>query len=94
MNEACSVITTHLLRRFVEIPSGECLDEDIAGFEQERGFPLTVGAIDGTHIPIICPKEGGSDYYNHKGFYSVIMQAIVDCQGLFIDMYTLDGQCA
>ena len=87
VNETCSAITTNLLRRFVQIPSGECLDEDIAGFEQERGFPQTVGAIDGTHIPIICPKESGSDYYNRKGFYSVIMQAVVDYQGLFVDIY-------
>ena len=52
------------------------------GFETERGFPQVVGAIDGTHIPIICPQERGSDYYNRKGYYSVIMQAVVDYQGL------------
>ena len=87
VNETCKAITTHLLHKFVQLPQGERLEEDIAGFEAERGFPQVVGAIDGTHIPIICPEESGSDYYNRKGYYSVIMQAVVDYQGLFIDVY-------
>ena len=30
------------------------------------GFPQCVGAIDGTHIPIIAPKENALDYFNCK----------------------------
>ena len=51
------------------------------------GVPTGRGAIDGTHIPIIHPDESASDYYNRKGYYSVIMQAMVDFHGLFIDAY-------
>ena len=51
------------------------------------GFPQVAGAIDGTHIPIICPVENSSDYYNRKGFYSIIMQGLVDFRGLFMDVY-------
>ena len=72
-NETCSAITTYLLPRFVRISYGERLDEDIAGFEQEKGFPQAVGANDCMHILIVCSKESGFDYYNRKGFYSVIM---------------------
>ena len=32
------------------------------------------GAIDGSHIPIIAPKESHGDYLNRKGFYSLILQ--------------------
>ena len=49
-------------------------------------FPQTVGAIDGSHIPILKPVDCPSDYYNRKGFYSVIVQAVVDSRGLFIDV--------
>ena len=30
--------------------------------------------IDGTHIPIIAPHV---DYFNCKGWYSIVMQAVV-----------------
>ena len=46
-----------------------------------------VGAIDGTHIPIIKPDNSPSDYFNRKGFYSIIMQAVVDSSGIFLDAY-------
>lgn len=41
-------------------------------------FFSLLGAIDGTHIPIIAPKELPSDYYNRNGFYSIILQGVVD----------------
>lgn len=56
------------------------------GFKHHWGFPQTVGAIDGTHIPILQPQQGAADYYNRKGYYSVIMQAVVDFRGLFMDV--------
>lgn len=39
-----------------------------ASFQEIRGFPLVVGCIDGTHIPLICPYlENGEVFRNHKG---------------------------
>ena len=38
VTETCCMITTHFLFSLVQIPYGERLNEDIAGFEQERGF--------------------------------------------------------
>ena len=43
--------------------------------------------MDGTHIPITKPKESPSDYYNRKGYYSIIMQEFVDYRGVFMDAY-------
>jgi hypothetical protein len=45
-----------------------------------------VGAIDGTHIPIIAPHEHHADYYNRKCHHSVIMQAVVDYNYRFINI--------
>ena len=87
VNETCRAITTYLQNKFVCIPEGQRLDEDIAGFEHKIGFSQAVGAVDGTHIPIICPEDSDADYYNRKSFYSIIMQAVVDHRGLFIDVY-------
>lgn len=50
------------------------------------GFPQVVGAIDGTHIPILKPTECPSDYYDRKGFYSILIQGVVGSKGCFIDV--------
>jgi len=39
----------------------------VDGFEVTKGFSQAVGAIDGTHIPIIRPEQNPADYYNQKG---------------------------
>ena len=85
--ETCHAIATHLLPQYVQIPNGDRLKEIVEGFETFWGFPQAVGAIDGSHIPIIRPDESASDYYNRKGYYSIIMQAMVDFRGLFMDVY-------
>ena len=56
----------------------------MTGFEK-RGFPHCGGAIDGTHKPIEAPQDSPSDYHNRKGFYSVILQTMVDDVGNFTD---------
>ena len=63
------------------------LRDVITNFETCWGFPQTVGVIDVTHIPIACLQESASDYYSRKGYYSVIIQAVVGYGGLFIDAY-------
>ena len=56
-------------------------------FELILGFLQAVGAIDGTPIPIIRLQYSPADYYNRKGFYSIIMQGFVDFRGIFMDVY-------
>ena len=74
--ETCNAIATHLLPKYVTIPGKDKLKEIVDGFETCLGFPQAVGAIDGTHITILGPNESASDYYNRKGQYSIIMQAM------------------
>ena len=48
-----------------------------------RGFPCTIGAIDCTHIRVEKPPSIFSDeYVNHKGYYySMNVQATVNAKG-------------
>lgn len=41
---------------------------------RSHGIPGVVGAIDGCHIPCKAPIDNANDFYNQKGFYSIILQ--------------------
>ncbi|KAI8493920.1 hypothetical protein Bbelb_282670 [Branchiostoma belcheri] len=41
--------------------------------------PASCGAaVDGSHIEVKAPSEGHTDYFNRKGYHSVVLQAVVD----------------
>lgn len=46
-------------------------------FRNKWNFPFCVGAIDGKHVRIKCPWNSGSRHYNYKGYFSVVVLAVV-----------------
>lgn len=75
--QVCKAIVKLLVPKYITFPTDARLKHVMAGF-QKRGFPQFCGAIDGTHIPIEGPTNNASDYYNRKGWHSVILQGTVD----------------
>ena len=45
-----------------------------------------VAAVDGCHVPIIGPRQSPDDYVNRMEFHSLIIQGLVDCSYLFLDI--------
>ena len=43
--------------------------------------------IDGTHVAVRAPAMKHMDYYNRKGWYSIIVQGVVNHNYLFCIMY-------
>ncbi|CAI5641399.1 unnamed protein product [Oreochromis niloticus] len=66
----------------------EVVPRGVAGLACHRAFMKAVGAIDGCHIRIKCPSgPDGQCYRNRKLFPSIILQAVCDHRGCFIDTY-------
>ena len=69
----------------------DCQKTDLGGaeeFKHKWEFPQCAGAVDGTHIPIMSPEECPPDYFNQKGWHSVLMQGLVNHLGQFSNVYT------
>ena len=86
--EVCSFIVEVLFKRLVHLPvTREDIETEVAASLKRAGFPQAVGAVDGCHVTILAPNENPADYVNRKGFYSIILQGLVDSDYLFRDVY-------
>ena len=52
--------------KLIKWQPGQILRNTTKTFEDMKGFPRIVGAINGTHIPIKVPIENQNDYINRK----------------------------
>ena len=63
-----------------------------AGLARHRAFGKAAGAIDGCHVRIKPPSgPDGHCYRNRKLFSSIILQAVCDHQGRFLEIRTWAG---
>ena len=52
-------------------------------------IPQVVGAVDGTHVEILCPdSESRVDYFSRKQKYTINTQAVVGSDLIFLDVVT------
>ena len=62
-----------LLKKFIRWPFVSVMDNFAQEFQDIHNIPYVVGAVDGSHIPIIAPRLHAADYYNRKGFHSILL---------------------
>ena len=88
VHETCAAIVDVLLKLYIIFPERERVTDIVDGFLRTWGILQCSGAIDGSQIPISAPIMNHTDYYNRKGFYSVVVQAVVDYRYRFMNVYT------
>ncbi|CAM4611206.1 unnamed protein product [Lepidochelys kempii] len=80
--QVANVITELLLPRVVTLGNVQVIVDAFAAM----GLPKCDGATDGTHIPILALDHQGSEYVNRKGYFSIVLQALVDHKGRFTNI--------
>lgn len=68
-----------------QVPSTEDEWLNVADeFYTKWNYPCCVGALDGKHIAIQQPADTGSEFFNYKHFFSVVLLALVDANYKFL----------
>ena len=84
VNETCRAIIQKILPLFIRFPTGSSLADAVRGLKDKFGILKCADSISGSHVP---PSMNHTNYYNRKGWYSMLMQAVMDHNYLFRDLY-------
>ncbi|XP_071499235.1 putative nuclease HARBI1 [Diadema antillarum] len=85
ITEVCQAIVDTFSADVMVCPvTAEAWKKVSEGFKTKWNFPHCVGAIDGKHVAIRCPRKAGSVYFNYKGFHSIVLLALVDAEYKFL----------
>ena len=84
IRETCDAIWDALSTEMIKMPTTtdqwQVLADD---FNELWNFPNCIGAIDGKHVVIQAPPGSGSEFYNYKGTFSVVLLAMCDAKYCF-----------
>ncbi|CAH2095128.1 unnamed protein product [Euphydryas editha] len=81
--DVCEAIST-VLEDHIKVPKDEGEWKTVArNFEIKWNFPHCIGAVDGKHVHIICPANTGTEYFNYKKTFSIVLMVIVDANYCF-----------
>lgn len=75
----CDAVIEMFFDKMISFPKTENEKQDMANnFLSAWQFPDCIGAIDGSHIPILAPPDYPEDYYNYKSYHSIVLMGVVD----------------
>ncbi|XP_071579909.1 uncharacterized protein [Temnothorax nylanderi] len=81
--ETCQAIWEVLQPIFLPAMDENSWKKVVDGFLEKWQFPNCIGAIDGKHVRIKAPPMSGFQYYNYKGFFSIVLLAACDADYKF-----------
>ncbi len=89
VSETAAAIWSVLQPEFLQCPNTEEEWLRIAkGFGSKWNYPFALGAIDGKHCTVQAFANSGSEYYNYKGTFSLVLLGICDAElkYLYVDI--------
>jgi hypothetical protein len=85
VRDVCEAIVAEYGEEVMSCPTTpDTLREIAEQFGSRWNFYHVLGALDGKHVAIKCPQNGGSLYFNYKGFHSIILMALCDADYKFV----------
>lgn len=73
IHETCECIWETLSPLFLAAPSVEKWNEIAEYFYNRWNLPNCVGSLDGNHVRIKCPPLSGSENFNYKKYFSMVL---------------------
>lgn len=84
VHDVCKSIIKQLFAQCIPTPDKNQWEEIANRFSSLWNFPNCIGALDGKHVQITAPANSGSNYFNYKRTFSVVLLALVDADYRFI----------
>ncbi|MCO5614604.1 hypothetical protein L7F22_068888 [Adiantum nelumboides] len=72
-----AIVKSDLKNMYIRWPSQSRLPTLAREFEATREISFVVGVKDGSHIPIIAPRDNHVNYFNQNGFHSILLQLTI-----------------
>ena len=80
--QVCTAILKEFQEEYLVCPTDpEDWKKTEGRFRNRWNVPHAVGTLDGKHIAI---KKSGSEYFNYKGYFSLVLLALVDADYKFL----------
>lgn len=84
ISEVCVALWKNLQPVVMPEPNEDVWRESEKVFREKWNYPHCVAAVDGKHVRIKAPAMTGSQFFNYKKFYSIVLLALVDANYRFL----------
>ncbi|XP_047521177.1 protein ALP1-like isoform X2 [Pieris napi] len=95
VDTVCCAIWEKFGKYELTVPTNEKWKTIAEDFEGRAHFPHCLGAVDGKHIRIENFPNSGSMNLNYKGYFSIVLMAVVDSnyKFIFVDIGSYGKDC-
>ncbi|XP_018395102.1 PREDICTED: putative nuclease HARBI1 [Cyphomyrmex costatus] len=83
VQETCQVIWEKLSSKYFPYPGTEEFLQYAQNFKEIWNLPNCIGAVDGKHVTVQSPYNSGSNFFNYKKTFSVVLLAVCDANYVF-----------